>query len=68
MSLNIVSLASGSKGNSTLVFSDSTALLVDAGISYSALNAALGKFGLSAAKLDGAVVTHEHTDHIAGLP
>lgn len=68
MSLNIVSLASGSKGNSTLVFSDSTALLVDAGISYSALNAALGKFGLSVAKLDGVVVTHEHTDHIAALP
>lgn len=68
MSISIVSLASGSKGNSTLVFSDSTAVLVDAGISYSRLNAALRTFGLSAAKLDGVVVTHEHTDHIAALP
>lgn len=68
MSLSIVSLASGSKGNSTLVFSDDTALLVDAGISYSALNAALRTFGLSVAKLDGVVITHEHADHIAALP
>lgn len=68
MSLSIVSLASGSKGNSTLVFSDNTAILVDAGISFSALNAALRKFGLSVAKLDGVVITHEHTDHIAALP
>ncbi len=68
MSLSIVSLASGSKGNATLVFSENTAILVDAGISYSRLNEALRSFGLSVKKLDGVVVTHEHTDHIAALP
>ena len=68
MSISIVWLASGSKGNATLVFSDTTAILVDAGVSYSRLNAALRQLGLSTAKLDGVVVTHEHTDHIAALP
>ena len=68
MSISIVSLASGSKGNSTLVFSENTAILVDAGVSYSRLNEALRRFGLSTAKLDGVVITHEHTDHIAALP
>ena len=68
MSISIVSLASGSKGNSTLVFSENTAILVDAGVSYSRLNEALRRFGLSTAKIDGVVITHEHTDHIAALP
>ena len=68
MSLKLVSLASGSKGNCTLVFSDSTAILVDAGISFSRLSQELRRFGLSPAKLDGVVVTHEHTDHVCGLP
>ena len=68
MSISIVSLASGSKGNCTLVFSDSTAILVDAGIAYSRINSELRRFGLTTAKLDGVVVTHEHADHIAALP
>ena len=68
MSLSIVSLASGSKGNATLVFSDTTAVLVDAGVSYTRINEALRGFGLSTTKLDGVVVTHEHTDHISALP
>lgn len=68
MSLKLVSLASGSKGNATLVFSDSTAVLVDAGISYTRLAAMLRDFGLTPDMLDGVVITHEHIDHIKGLP
>lgn len=68
MSLKLVSLASGSKGNATLILSDSTALLVDAGISFSRLTQELRRFGLSPSKLDGVVITHEHTDHICALP
>lgn len=67
MSLNLVSLASGSKGNATLVFSEKTALLIDAGISYTDLNKDLREFGLCVSGLDGILVTHEHADHIAGL-
>lgn len=68
MSLKLVSLASGSKGNSTLIFSDNTALLVDAGISYTRICKELKIFGLTADMLDGVVITHEHSDHICGLP
>lgn len=67
MSLKLVSLASGSKGNATLVFSDRTALLIDAGISYTQINTSLREFGLCVSGLDGILITHEHADHIAGL-
>ncbi len=68
MSLKLVSLASGSKGNATLVFSDTTALLVDAGISYTQIKTELKDFGLTPSMLDGVIVTHEHIDHIKALP
>lgn len=67
MSLTFVSLASGSKGNSTLIVSEKTAILVDAGISYSALASALREFGLTPSRLDGVVITHEHGDHIRAV-
>ncbi len=67
MSLKLVSFASGSKGNATLIFSDSAAVLVDAGISYSRIKEELKSFGLAPNKLDGVVITHEHSDHISGL-
>lgn len=68
MSLRIASLASGSKGNATLVLSDTTALLVDAGVSFTRIKTELSRFGLTPSSLDGVVITHEHTDHIAALP
>lgn len=68
MALRIVSLASGSKGNCTLIFSDNTALLCDAGISVSKISEELKCFGLTPSMLDGVVITHEHSDHICALP
>lgn len=68
MSLRIASLASGSKGNATLVLSDSTAILVDAGVCFTRIRKELSRFGLTPSSLDGVVVTHEHSDHIAALP
>ncbi|MBR4801109.1 MAG: MBL fold metallo-hydrolase [Clostridia bacterium] len=67
MSLTFVSLASGSKGNATLIISDNTAILVDAGISYTAIASALREFGLTPSRLDGVVITHEHGDHIRAV-
>ncbi len=68
MALRIASLASGSKGNATLIFSDSTAILVDVGISFKRIKSELARFGLTPSSIDGVVITHEHTDHIAALP
>jgi phosphoribosyl 1,2-cyclic phosphodiesterase len=60
-------LASGSAGNSSLVATGETRILVDAGLSFRETARRLESVGESAERLDAIVVTHEHTDHVAGL-
>lgn len=60
-------LASGSSGNSLLFSCDSTHLLVDAGISCRRITTALKELGLGLEDLDGLLITHCHSDHIAGV-
>ena len=67
MKLAICSLASGSSGNSFLIKSEDTALLVDAGISARQIVQGLEELGFYARDLDAVLVTHEHSDHIKGL-
>jgi phosphoribosyl 1,2-cyclic phosphodiesterase len=60
-------LASGSKGNSTVIASSRTRVLVDAGLSCRELLRRMAIAGEDPATLDAILVTHEHQDHIAGL-
>jgi phosphoribosyl 1,2-cyclic phosphodiesterase len=60
-------LASGSKGNSTVIASSRTRVLVDAGLSCRELLRRMAVAGEDPARLDAILVTHEHQDHIAGL-
>ena len=60
-------LASGSDGNSTLVVSGSTAILIDAGLGPRVLRKALRSLGYDYSDLAACLLTHEHSDHIAGL-
>ncbi|MBR2485722.1 MAG: MBL fold metallo-hydrolase, partial [Clostridia bacterium] len=68
MSLKLISLASGSKGNCALIYSDTTAILCDAGISYTRIVKSLRQVGFCLCDLSGVVITHEHSDHICALP
>ena len=65
--LTLTTLASGSSGNSLLVSDGHTHLLVDAGISCRRICNALKGLGVEPAELAGILITHEHSDHIAGL-
>ncbi len=65
--MKFVSLSSGSKGNSTLVCTENTKILIDCGISAKKTDESLKALGLSLKQIDAVVLTHEHSDHIKGL-
>jgi phosphoribosyl 1,2-cyclic phosphodiesterase len=60
-------LASGSKGNSTVVSGGRTRILVDAGLSCRELFKRMRLAGEEPETLDAIIITHEHQDHINGL-
>ena len=59
-------LASGSKGNSILIKTESTKILLDAGLSGKKITNFIQSIKLNENKLDGVVISHEHSDHIRG--
>jgi len=60
-------LASGSKGNCTVVTGGNTRILVDAGLSCRELFRRMRLADEDPATLDAIIITHEHSDHVAGL-
>jgi len=65
--MRITVLASGSKGNSSVISSARTRILVDAGLSCRELIRRMGMTGEDPAALDAILITHEHIDHVSGL-
>lgn len=65
--MRFASLGSGSRGNATLVEAGSTRILIDCGFSCAETERRLARLSLRAQDLDAILVTHEHTDHIAGV-
>ncbi len=60
-------LASGSKGNAIYIGTKKTRVLIDAGISYSALVRRLSEINVDIRTIQAVLITHEHVDHIRGL-
>lgn len=60
-------LASGSKGNCTVITGGKTRILVDAGLSCRELFRRMRLADEDPATLDAIIITHEHSDHVAGL-
>ncbi|MFZ0661960.1 MAG: MBL fold metallo-hydrolase [Acidobacteriaceae bacterium] len=60
-------LASGSKGNSTVVSSSRTRILVDVGLSCREIFKRMAAAGEDPRTLDAILITHEHQDHVQGL-
>src|SRR6186713_1108489 len=68
MSLQISSLNSGSNGNCYYISNQDEAVLVDGGISCRETEKRMKRLGLSMKKVKAVFVTHEHGDHIHGVP
>ena len=64
---NFCSLYSGSSGNSSLVQSDKTNILIDAGESARKIENALSSINVPINSIDAIVVTHEHIDHVKSI-
>lgn len=65
--MKIKPIRSGSKGNSTLIYTENTKILIDVGIAYLTIKNELEKESINVKELDGILITHNHSDHIKGL-
>ncbi len=65
--MRLVTFASGSGGNCALLTLDGVHILLDAGISWRRIRAELERSGVGPEELSAVLITHEHSDHIAGL-
>ncbi len=65
--MDFYSIASGSSGNCIYVGTDNSSVLIDAGVSCKRITDALKQIDRSPSDLTAIVITHEHSDHIAGL-
>lgn len=61
-------LGSGSRGNATFISAGNTSILIDAGLSGLEVRRRLAAIGEDFSKLTAILVTHEHRDHISGVP
>ena len=61
------SLCSGSTGNCSIIQTEHTKILVDAGESAKKIAESLDQLRIDPEQIDGILITHEHSDHIKGL-
>ena len=67
MSIKVSVLGSGSRGNATFIRTDKVGLLIDCGLGPRTLATRLRAIGEDPDQIDAVLITHEHTDHVAGL-
>lgn len=65
--VRVTILASGSKGNCTVVATSKTRVMLDAGLSCREIVKRMRFAGEDPEELDAILITHEHQDHIQGL-
>ena len=64
MAVQFAVLASGSRGNSTLICGRGAGLLIDVGIGPKAIGERLESVGASWSRIAAVVLTHTHADHV----
>ena len=65
--MKVCLLSSGSKGNSCLVISNNTKILIDIGTTSTYVINELDKLNIKPEDINAILITHNHVDHIHGL-
>jgi len=65
--MRVCSLASSSKGNCHIVYSEDEILVIDMGITLKDLEEKFNRLKLDMNKIIGVVISHEHSDHTKGI-
>ena len=65
--MKVIVLSSGSKGNTTLIITDNTKILIDCGNTCKYICEKLKKLNIAPEEIDAILITHTHVDHIKGL-
>lgn len=68
MALFITSLNTGSNGNCFYIGNNDEAILIDAGLTCKETEIRMQRLGLDLNKVKAIFISHEHSDHIKGLP
>jgi phosphoribosyl 1,2-cyclic phosphodiesterase len=67
VAVHLTILGSGSSGNCAYLETDAARLLIDAGLSARQIRQRMATLARAPETLTGILITHEHSDHIAGL-
>lgn len=67
MAIRFKILGSSSSGNCALLITENCRVLIDAGFSGKRIGEMLEEAGEAIEKLDAVFITHEHSDHVAGM-
>jgi len=66
--MRFASIGSGSEGNGLIVESGDSRVMIDCGFGVRDCAARLARVGLEPESLTAIIVTHEHSDHVGGVP
>jgi phosphoribosyl 1,2-cyclic phosphodiesterase len=66
--MRFASIGSGSEGNGLVVEAGATRILIDCGFGVRDAAGRLARIGVAPETLSAVIVTHEHADHVGGVP